>query len=309
MISEFRPGEPWPDTDGIPVNAHGGGFLHHEDVWYWYGEFKTAGTEGNVAQVGISCYSSRDLYNWKNCGIALPVSEEPGAPLERGCIMERPKVLFNEQTRKFVMWLHLERKGQGYSSAEVAVAVGDTPTGPFHFHRAFRPNGQMSRDMTLFKDEQGVAWQLRSSEENATLHIARLTEDYLDCGPDYVRAFEDGWLEAPAIIHHEGWYHLVGSYCTGWRPNACRHAVARSVEGPWKELINPCVGPHNGLTFHSQSTFLLNPPGSNQVIYVGDRWNPEDAVSGTYVWLPIRLSPDGAEMRWFDRWRLEQSPV
>ena len=47
--SHFLPGEVWSDDAGIPINAHGGGFLHHEGITYWYGEHKTAGIEGNVA--------------------------------------------------------------------------------------------------------------------------------------------------------------------------------------------------------------------------------------------------------------------
>jgi len=39
--------------------------------------------------------------------------------------------------------------------------------------------GQMSRDMTLFVDDDGKAYHIFSSEENLTLHIAELTADYL----------------------------------------------------------------------------------------------------------------------------------
>ncbi len=59
----FRPGELWPDTNGVPINAHGGGFLFRNGTYYWFGEFKTEGTGGNAANVGVSVYSSRDLYH------------------------------------------------------------------------------------------------------------------------------------------------------------------------------------------------------------------------------------------------------
>lgn len=70
--SQFDPGQVWYDTDGQPINAHGGGLLYHRGTYYWYGEHKVAGLEGNKAQVGVSCYSSVDLYSWRNEGIALP---------------------------------------------------------------------------------------------------------------------------------------------------------------------------------------------------------------------------------------------
>ena len=303
----FRPGRPWLDTDGAPINAHGAGFLRHEQRYYWYGEFKTAGEAGNRAQVGISCYSSSDLYHWKNEGIVLAVTDEPGHDLERGCILERPKVLYHEGNNHFVLWAHHEQKGAGYASAQVAVAVAQKPTGPFTFQKVFRPNGQMSRDMTLFRDEDGTAWQIRASEENKTLHLARLTPDYLDCEPDFHRAFDQTSLEAPALIFHDGLYHLVGSHCTGWAPNPCRHAVASSIAGPWRELSNPCTGPGHEITFNSQSTYLLKPHQSNVVLYIGDRWQPKNAIDGTYVWLPLEIKGVEAVMRWQDEWRLPDS--
>jgi len=52
--------------------------------------------------------------------------------------MERPKVIYNAKTGKFVMWLHLELKGQGYGPARAAVAVSDSPAGPYRFIRSGR---------------------------------------------------------------------------------------------------------------------------------------------------------------------------
>ena len=93
----FRPGEIWPDNNGVHINAHGGGILQQGDTYYWFGEHKTEGKAGNVAQVGVHCYSSKDLYNWKDEGIALSVSDDASSPIVKGCILERPKVIFNKR--------------------------------------------------------------------------------------------------------------------------------------------------------------------------------------------------------------------
>lgn len=85
----FTPGEIWPDNNGVHINAHGGGMLFHEGTYYWYGEHKIAGGAGNLAQVGVGMYSSKDLYQWKNEGIALPVSEDPQSDIAKGCVIER----------------------------------------------------------------------------------------------------------------------------------------------------------------------------------------------------------------------------
>lgn len=136
----FQPGALWPDNNGVHINAHGGGVLFYQGAYYWFGEHKIKGEAGNVAHVGVHVYSSRDLYNWKDEGVALSVSKDPASPIARGCILERPKVLFNARTNKFVMWFHLEPKGAGYRGALSGVAVADKVAGPFQFVSAFRPN-------------------------------------------------------------------------------------------------------------------------------------------------------------------------
>ncbi len=136
----FRPGEVWPDNNGVPINAHGGGILVHNRTYYWFGQHMIKGDAGNYAQVGVHVYSSKDLYDWKDEGIALHVSEDPSSDIAKGCILERPKVIYHRKTGKFVMWFHLELKGKGYGAARSGVAVAERPTGPYRFTESFRPN-------------------------------------------------------------------------------------------------------------------------------------------------------------------------
>lgn len=357
--ASFHPGQEWLDDNGVAINAHGGGVLHHEGVYYWFGEHKVAGRRGNSAQVGVHVYSSTDLYNWRDEGIALAVADDPDSMIARGCIIERPKVIFNAATGKFVMWFHLELQGWGYKAARSGVAVADAPTGPYKFlgsgrvlpktwpvnlpptperealtkpddderiarlRRRRDPNGeipffyfdfntgQMARDMTLFVDDDGVAYHIYASEENRTLQIAKLAEDSLSHSGEFVRAFERRMMEAPALCKRRGKYYFLASGCTGWAPNAARSAVADDVFGPWRELGNPCVGvnPQNGLgpekTFGGQSTFIL-PVAGREDAYIAmfDIWEPRNPIDGRYVWLPIEFSGDGYQIRWRDEWDL-----
>lgn len=307
--SALRQGGIWPDDKGIHINAHGGGILHHEGTYYWYGEHKIEGGAGNVAHVGVHCYSSSDLRNWKNEGIALQVSDDPESDIVKGCILERPKVIYNAKTDKFVMWFHLELKGKGYSAARSGVAVADQATGPFTFVESFRPDESMARDMTLFVDDDGKGYHLYASEGNRTLHISLLTDDYLKPSGTFIRAFEERSMEAPAICKRDGKYYLIASGCTGWAPNAARSAVADDIMGPWKELGNPCVGinPGNGLgpdkTFGGQSTFILKVGGEEDAyIAMFDIWCPGNAIDGRYVWLPIQFDDAGFKVQWMDKW-------
>lgn len=316
ISSVFRPGQVWNDTNGVPINAHGGGVLFYQDMYYWYGEHKIAGPIGNTAQVGVHCYTSQNLVDWDDADIVLAVAEDDEGNQEseiaKGCILERPKVVYNESTQKFVMWFHLEWKGQDYRTARSAVAVAASPTGPFTFLESFRPHGCMARDMTLFVDNDTAAYHLSASEENATLHICKLSDDYLRPSAEstYTRVFIDRHMEAPAVCRRQGRYFFLGSDCTGWDPNPARSAIADSIMGPWFEKGNPCFGTTPDgkgpeITFGAQSSFLLPVVGKKSAfIAMFDQWCPENPIDGRYVWLPVTFQGSDMIIRWHDAWDL-----
>ncbi len=130
----------WPDDHGVHINAHGGGILNDDGTYYWFGEHKVEGERGNRAWVGVGCYSSRDLVNWKNEGVALAVSKDASSDIREGNVIERPKVIRCRKTGKYVMYFHLEIDPATYRSARVGIAVSDTPTGPYTFVRSQKPD-------------------------------------------------------------------------------------------------------------------------------------------------------------------------
>lgn len=348
---EIRSGELWLDDRGIHVNAHGGSVLFHEGKYYWFGEHKSDNTSS--ALVGVTCYSSTDLCNWKYEGVALAVSDDEDSDIVRGSVIERPKVIYNKKNNKFIMWFHLEMKGKGYTAARAALAVSDTPAGPYTFIRSGRVNpgkypfnmteeelttkinaddysewwtpqwreavnkglfvqrdledGQMSRDMTLFVDDDGKAYHIYSSEENLTLHIAELTDDYQAHTGKYIRIFPGGHNEAPAIFKKDGTYWMITSGCTGWDPNEARMFSATSIWGPWKQYANPCIGENAQLTFGGQSTYILAVPGAKyEYIFMADIWRPKNPIDARYIWLPIRFDGNGVPyIKWEDSWSPE----
>ncbi len=175
------------------------------------------------------------------------------------------------------------------------------------FRRDFK-GGQMARDMTLFVDDTGEAYHIYSSEENSTLHISRLSDDFLRPAGRYARVLVGEFNEAPVAFKHAGKYWLITSGCTGWKPNAARLAVADSIWGPWQTLGNPCIGEPDAVntTFQSQGTFVLPVPGrTGAFIFMADRWQPRNAVDGLYVWLPIEFDNGLPRLRWRDAWGLE----
>lgn len=311
-LAMIRPGEIWLDTDSNPINAHGGGLLLGPDsVYYWYGEYKKGETilpdwatwECYRTDVtGIGCYSSRDLVNWKFEGLALEaVPEDSTHDLHPSKVLERPKVVYNPNTGKYVMWAHVE--SADYSKAAAGVAVSDTPTGPFEYLGSFRPNDAMSRDQTVFVDEDGKAYQFASSENNATMYINELTDDYLKPTGRFTRNFIGMSREAPAVFKHEGKYYVLTSGCSGWDPNEAQIAVADSIMGEWTVLGNPCTGPDADKTFYAQSTYVQPLPGQpNKFVAMFDRWNKTDLENSRYVWLPLEFAGDSITIAWTEEW-------
>jgi len=342
---EFFPGEIWHDTDGRPINAHGGGIVFHRGVYYWYGEAKSGRTflpdcnkswgGTRVDLTGVSCYSSTNLYNWKNEGLALAaVSEDSKHDLHSSRVLERPKVICNVATKQFVMWMHID--SPDYAVARTGVAVSAKPTGPFRYLGSFRPNagvwpknatkadkqsspanalardfkqGQMARDLTVFVDDDAKAYLFYASEDNATMHVSLLTDDYLRTSGEYARILVGRSMEAPAVFKRGAKYYLIASGCTAWAPNAARSAVADNPLGPWTELGNPCVGADADATFRSQGTFVLPVKSSERsFIFMADRWKQWDLADSRYVWLPVEFDPDGKPVvRWRGRWSLPQT--
>lgn len=299
---EITPGAVWNDTEGNPINAHGGGILYHKGRYYWYGEYKKGKTVlpewatwecYRTDVTGVGCYSSKDLLNWKFEGVVLPaVKDDPSHDLHTSKVLERPKVIYNKKTKKFVMWMHVE--SADYSKACAGVAVSDKPTGPFEYKGSFRPNNQMSRDQTVFVDDDGRAYQFCSSENNQTLYISELTADYLKPSGRFTRNFIGMAREAPAVFKYAGRYYMLSSGCTGWDPNQAELAVADSIMGPWTVLGNPCTGKDADKTFYAQSTYVQPVSGKkNAFVAMFDRWKKKDLEDSRYVWLPMQISADG----------------
>ena len=100
----FVPKAVWNDTDGKPINAHGGGLLKYGGKYYWYGEYKVGETilpswatwECYRTDVtGVSCYSSKDLLNWTFEGLALSAEKDnPESDLNPSKVIERFKTWY-----------------------------------------------------------------------------------------------------------------------------------------------------------------------------------------------------------------------
>ncbi|UKS24106.1 discoidin domain-containing protein [Paenibacillus sp. HWE-109] len=415
-VDSIESGKLWLDTEGVPIQAHGGGILYNEKnkLYYWYGEDKSADNVGSgyVPVTGVHAYSSKDLYNWKNEGIVLPVFNNPqlgedvlpagdlplylsensdtyktsGKPFDPNRVVtitnrdgdytgsmkspinslskynstgriaelnalyadktnaekqvmykdfnwdkvvERPKVIYNKKTDKYVMWWHQDGPIAGeYWAAEGGVAISDSPTGPFKFLGTSRlPNNGwgggegegMLRDMTLFVDDDDKGYLIYASEGNGTEIVMQLNDDYTGPAKNERNQSLEGvhWAkaiwnhrEAPAIFKQDGVYYMITSGTDGWKPVAAQYHTATNILGPWEDKDNPARGWNNNKTFFSQSTFVLpyrDANGdivSNKFIFMGDRWDASNLKDSRYVWLPIDVNTQDKTIGfwWHDEW-------
>ena len=116
------------------------------------GEDKTNGT----AFININCYSSTNLVEWNYEGALLSRTGSGDTGPSR--VIERPKVMFNKKTNKYVLWMHID--SSNYGEAKIGVATGDSVCGKYTYLRSERPLGFESRDSGVYVDDDGKGYLL-----------------------------------------------------------------------------------------------------------------------------------------------------
>jgi hypothetical protein len=278
--SVIRPGEPWLDTHGQRIQAHGGGITVWKGTYYWFGEDRTQSNDPDKRYV--ACYSSRDLVHWKFRRQVLVLSD----PEQLGphWVLERPKVFANPRTGKFVMYAHLD--DAHYKVARVMVAVSNRIDGTYTYMKNFRPLDEESRDIGQFVDDDGSAYLIFESRPTKGFFLAKLTGDFMILEKT---CFIPAPLEGGALVHYDNLYYVVSSHMTGWRPNPNVYATAPALTGPWTEFRNLAQPEANN--YDSQSTMLLKVTGSRKttVIFMGDLWRPKALWDSRYFWMPLEM--------------------
>ncbi|POS73713.1 galactan 1,3-beta-galactosidase [Diaporthe helianthi] len=260
---------------GVHVQAHGAGVIQVNGTYYLIGEDKTTGT----AFQNVNCYSSEDLVSWTYVGALL--SRTSSGDLGPSRVVERPKVIYNSSTRKYVMYLHID--DSSYGEAKVGVATGDSVCGKYDYLGSWRPLGFQSRDIGLYQDDDGKAYLLTEDRANG-LRIDALTSDYLGVSS---AVYTFGSYESPAIVKKNGYYFLFASKLTGWNANDNVYTYSTSLSSGWSAWKTFATAGSN--TYTSQTNYIL-PVSNSLTMYMGDRWMPGNLMASTYVWLPLTLS-------------------
>ncbi|KAH8706261.1 galactan 1,3-beta-galactosidase [Ilyonectria robusta] len=273
---QIVPGATWTATNtGRHIQAHGAGIIEESGTYYMIGEDKTQGSPFQ----NINCYSSTNLVEWEfeNALLSLTSSGDLGP----NRVVERPKVIYNEGTSTYVMYLHID--SSNYGEAKVGVATSKTVCGDYNYLGSFRPLGFESRDIGLFQDDDGSAYLLTEDRPNG-LRIDALSDDYLNV-TESVYLWDEN-IESPAILKKDGKYFMFGSHLTGWNPNDNVYSYADSLSGPWSSWTEFADDGSN--TYTSQTSYIL--PLGDSAIYMGDRWFSTNLMRSTYIWLPLQIS-------------------
>ena len=127
----IHPGKLWLDTNGKPIQAHGGSIFFEDGTFYWYGENKERTLPGaGIWHWGVRCYASRDLYNWEDLGnIIQPRPDDVQSTLHPSRHLDRPHIIYNRFTQKYVCWVKI--MGEGFFEQTITVLTADSLRGPY----------------------------------------------------------------------------------------------------------------------------------------------------------------------------------
>lgn len=294
--AEIRNHSTWKDAQGNLIDCHEGGILRVGDTFYWYGRayqgHKTGmyGKEGARFRCGLNVYSSTDLVNWSYRGVCLSYPEA-------GWVTEgtwhRPRVLYNDQTRKYVLWFFVHRSAY---PCPLAVATADSPTGPFTILGAPSQGATQGGDLALYKEPNGQAY-LAVGDSQANNLVFPLAADYLSTsGPPTTAMRNTGnRYEAASLIRYKGKYIMAGSFMAGLAGSDTSYAVADSPLGDY--ALKGVISEPGTNTWNSQLSALVYIAESDRLFAMCEQWftgptgervAPEQS---SQLWLPVTFDP------------------
>lgn len=342
----IRPGQVWLDTEGKRIQAHGGSVMYLDGVYYWYGENKekTTGKNG-IWHWGVKCYVSTDLYNWEDKGVIIPPERDSAtSSLHPASMMDRPHIIYNKSTGKFMCWMKIMNQDGSQSQT---IMTAENILGPYtKVREGIYPLNMSAGDFDLAVAPDGKAYYYFERVHSETI-CANLTADYTDVTGYYSTHFPHSHppyvREATAHFLRKGKHYLVTSGTTGYLPNPSEVAIADTWHGPYTVLGNLHPGDSSRTSYHSQISSVFKVEGKKDLyIAVADRWVPDkmelqyeeyskvfaqifapdyngkfqvdgkfgednrrDTSIADYVWLPFRFNKEMAYLDWKDEWRIE----
>ena len=285
------PGQPWLDTRGERIQAHGGAVYYEDGVYYWYGENK-AHTDGQngIWTWGLKVYASRDLMNWEDRGFLIPpVLDDPNASFFPTKRVDRPHILRCPATGKYVCWVKL-------SGPEAAFTIwqADSLLGLYEMvENLYNPGGHKAGDFDLVADETTGKAYIYFDADHDSMLCMELSEDYLHAEREIARSYAHlkppFTREAPALFEKDGKKYMLTSGMTGYVPNRSDSAVCDAWDGEFRPIGDPHVDDASHASFNSQISKIFRVEGTDTFIAMADRWLPEQPVDARLADLFTRV--------------------
>jgi hypothetical protein len=280
---------PLLDTSGNLVNAHGVGFIKVGNTYYMVGEQRSGKNDtysgstanGEDAFSGISMYSTTDFVNWTFVGtVVTPVAGTILYPPQCG---ERPKILYNASTSKYVIYIKMMTQ-TGSPSVYIgsfAVLTSSNISGPYALQGTLSLTG--ADDFQVFQDTDGSQYLVRSEGK-----LYKFSADGLSIASTVKTGIQSG--EGVSLYQAGGTYFWQSSQGSYWHCNDNSYSTATSLTGTWTSHGNFC--PSGSKTWESQDTAVVTVAGTSGTtyIYVGDRWVNGHLPASTLVMQPFTVS-------------------
>ena len=309
---------PRQDTDGHIMDVHDGNVFLHDGLYYYYGASyglckEPSGPSGcTVWHTGgcgfqldhnVSLYTSTDLSTWTFRGYVFQM-----ASMKNQGIMFGPRVLPNPKTKKWVMWFNfLPATGAGVSLSQCAVAISDTPQGPFQLvtDKVTTLAWENTGDLNLFQDSNGDAYIIYTAHIDASVYnpnhlmsVEKLCDDYLSSlGKEFnSEFFGETFVEGGAMFKRNGIYYAVFGHCCCYCAEGASVTVYTSSSplGPFKTMNN--LGNEVHAQLYNILRFKTTSDEGYGYLWQGNKWqSSSDGTKGhdfTY-WSPLFFGQDG----------------
>ena len=231
-----------------------------------------------------------------------------------GCKIERPHIIYNAKTDRYVVWAHWEGT-VGYGSSQLIVfqSEGSDPAGPYHpvswgkdaqgneiYHAQptvtidGKQTAVPSRDLTAWADpDTGEAYVI-SVFAGKGLRLYKLDDTYTKILTEGSYSFmTDANIEAPSLFKENGRYYMLTSRQDYWDPTQTEYASTTNLADPkaWSGLTEiqsrdearkNWGGDASTRTYLGQPTYVLqykDAKGKPAVMLMADDWNPKKAAT------------------------------
>lgn len=311
----------WYTVDGRPINSQGGGIFKFPDPvsgvvkYYWYGVYykEADAYRSNPTEIfsqctfeAVTCYSSTNLVNWTFEADVLTKAE--ALPGGKNTWVGRLGVAYLKELRKYALFVQ--------HGNEVLVALADSPTGAFKWHRKINMKEMIGTtntgDQTVFTDEDSSKSYLiysygsgRNKIYVSEIGVKADSVGLLDC----TKVFQGESREGNCLFKYKGKYYMCASNIYGWDASLAYYLVADDIRGPYlptndMQVMAGCADDYAHVT---QTGFFVNVTGSKQetVVYCGDRWADFAGNGlGYNQWFPLSFDGPTPHFNSLHSWNL-----